>query len=169
MLVALALLVLGVLVLVEVVWALAFGGTTPVLLPFPAAADYFAGLTWDSRAVRVILIGLVIVGLLLLVAELRRSKPGLLTLASSNGPVTAGVDRRTLQRAAATAATDVDGIGSATARVSRRRVAVSGVSGLRDPSGLQDQLTGRMQSWVDGLNLANPPALTVTVDQRRST
>ncbi len=167
--VALALLVLSVLVLVEIVWILALGGTQPVVLPYPPVTDYLAELTWNSAPARAILIGLVIVGLLLITAAFRRSKPGLLTLASSNGPVTAGVDRRTLQRAAATAATDVDGISSATARVSRRRVAVSGVSRLRDPSGLQDQLTGRMQSWVDGLNLATPPALTVTVDQGRST
>lgn len=167
-LVALALLVFGVLVVAEIVWVLALGGSQELLLPYPALAEYLAELRWDSGAARAILIGLVLVGLLLIVAELRRSKPGLLTLASSGGPVTAGVDRRTLQKAAAAAATDVDGISSARARVSRRRISVSAVSGLRDGSGLPDQVTEGMQSWVDGLNLASPPAVSVRVDEARS-
>jgi len=166
--VALALLVLSVLVLVEIVWILALGGTQPVVLPYPPVTDYLAELTWNSAPARAILIGLVIVGLLLIAAEFRRSKPGLLTLASSSAPVTAGVERRTLQKAAAAAATDVDGISTARARVSRRQVNVSAVSGLRDGGGLQDQVAARMQSWIDELNLASPPALSVKVDQGRS-
>jgi len=168
-LVALALLILSVLVVVEIVWVLALGGSQQVLLPYPAVADYLAGLTWNSRPARIILIVLVIVGALLLLAELRRSKPGLLTLASSEEPVTVGVERRTLQKAAASAATEVDGINSAKARVARRRVSVSAVSGVRDTSGLQEALTHRMQSWLDELSLARPPRLSVRVEKGGST
>lgn len=167
-LLALALLVLGVLVLVEIVWVYAFGGSREVLLPYAAAADYFEGLAWTSRPTRVILIVLVVVGLLLLVAELRRSKPGLLSLASSTGPVTTGADRRALEKAAAAVATDVEGVSAARAKVSRRRISVAAESGLRDGSGLRERLDARMASWVDGLSLADPPALAVRVSQRRS-
>ncbi len=167
-LVALALLVLGALVLVEIVSTFAFGGTQEVVLPYPAVTDYLAGLTWTSVSARSILIGLVIVGLLLIAAELRRRKPALLALSSSGGPVTTGVDRRTLQKAAAAAVTDVDGISSARARVSRRKVSVSAVSGLRDGTDLQEQVSTHMRSWIEGLNLASPPALSVRVEQRRS-
>jgi hypothetical protein len=162
-LVALALLVLGVLVVVEIVWVLGLGGTREVLLPYPATTDYLAGLTWGSRTARAILAGLVVVGALLLVYELRRRKPGLLRMASTEGSVTTGVDRRALEKAAAAAATDVDGIGKATARVSARRVSVSATSGLRDAAGLQGQVTAALQSWMDGLDLAKPPALSVRV------
>lgn len=167
-LVALALLVLGVLVVVEIGWVLALGRTQELVLPYPAVTDYLADLSWTSAIARAILIGLVIVGLLLIAAELRRSKPALLTLSSSGGPVTTGVDRRTLQKAAAVAVTGVEGISSARARVSRRKISVSAESGLRDGRGLQEQVSTHMRSWIEGLNLANPPALSVRVEQRRS-
>lgn len=168
-LVALALLVISVLAIVEIVWVLALGGSTHVLVPYQPTADYLAELTWDSITARAILAGLVIVGILLIAAELRRRKPGLLTLASSGGPVSTGADRRSLQKAAAAAATDVDGISSARARVSRRRIRISATAGLHDARGLQDQLTDHMRSWVDGLGLASPPTLSVQLAERRST
>lgn len=166
-LVALALLVLAVLVVVEIAWVLLFGGSTEVLLPYPGISDTLAGLAWDSRPARAILIGLVILGGLILLTELRRSRPGLLTLASSGGSVTAGADRRSVERAAAAAATDVDGISAAVARVSSRRVSVSAVAGPRDATGLHERLTSEMQSWLEGLNLDSPPALSVRVEQRK--
>jgi len=167
-LVALSLLVLSLLVLVEIVWVFGLGGSTELLLPYPAAVEYLGGLTWDSRSTRAILIGLSLVGVLLLVAELRRRKPGLLMLADTRESVTAGVDRRSLQRAAAAAVTSVDGIDKGRVQVSRRRVSVAAESGLRDGGGLQAQAAARMSSWLDELNLADPPALSVRVEQRRS-
>ncbi len=167
-LVALAVLVLAVLVVVEIAWVLLFGGSAEVLLPYPGITDKLADMTWDSRPARAILIGLVVLGGLLLLTELRRSRPGLLTLASSGGSVTAGADRRSVERAAALAATDVDGISAAVARLSSRKVSVSAVAGPRDATGLREQLTSQMQSWLEGLNLASPPALSVRVEQRKS-
>lgn len=166
--VALALLIFSVLVLVEIVWAYGFGGSTEVLLPYPAAADYLAEQTWGSRPVRAILIAVVLLGVLLFVLEVRRSRPGLLVLASSGEPVTTGADRRSVEKAAATAATQVDGISTARARISRRRITVAAKAGVRDVTGLHEGLTARMTSWIDGLNLADPPALSVTVHQGRS-
>lgn len=167
-LLALALLTLGVLVIVEIAWVLLFGGTQQVLLPYPAVTDYLAGLTWDSRPARAILIGAVILGGLLLLFELRRRKPGLVTLASSGGSVTSGADRRSLERAVAAAATDLDGIRTAVARVTSRRATVSAVAGPRDSTGLGERLTAHLQSWLDGAQLASPPALSVKVQQRRT-
>ncbi len=167
-LVALALLVLGVLVVVEIAWVLLLGGSTEVLLPYTGITDYLAGLAWDSRPARAILIGMVIIGGLLLLTELRRSRPGLLTLASSGGSVTVGADRRSVEKAVAASATDVEGVSAAVARVSSRKISVSAVAGPRDASGLREALTSRMQSWLEGLNLANPPALSVRVDERKS-
>lgn len=165
--IALGLLVLSVLVLAEIVWA-ALGGGGELVLPYQAVAEYLAGLHWDSAAARGILIGVALLGVLLVVVELRRSRPGLLTLAGSAGPVTKGVERRTLQQAAAAAATEVDGISSARARVSRRRVSVATRSGLRDVTGLQDQLTAHLGSWLEGLGLVDPPALSVRVAENKS-
>jgi len=166
--VALALLVLGVLVVIEVVWAFGLGGSGEVLLPYPAAADYLAQQTWGSRPVRAVSVALVLLGLLLVVLEIRRRRPGLLALASSGGPVRCGADRGSVEKAAAAAATDVEGIRSAQARISRRRISIAANAGVRDDRGLQEALTERMVTWVDGLGLADAPVVRVTVSPGRS-
>lgn len=167
-LLALALLILAVLVLIEIGWAFGFGGGTEVLLPYPAAADYLAQQTWDNRAVRTICVLLVLVGAALVVLELRRRRPGLLALASSGGPVTTGVDRRSVQKAAAAAATEVEGISTARARISRRRISIAADSGVRDQTGLQEALDAHLSAWVADLALADAPAVSVTVRPGRS-
>lgn len=166
--VALALLVLGVLVVIEVIWAFGLGGSGEVLLPYPAARDYLAQQTWDSRPVRAASIALVLLGLVLVVLEIRRRRPGLLAMASSGGPVRCGADRRSVEKAAAAAATDVEGIRSARARISRRRISIAADAGVRDDRGLQEALTERMVTWVDGLGLADAPVVSVTVSSGRS-
>lgn len=167
-LLALALLVLGVLVLVEIVWTIGFGGGREVLLPYPAAADYLAQQSWDSRPVRAICVALVLVGLALVLLELRRRRPGLLALASSGGPITSGADRRSVEKAAAAAATDVEGIRSARASISRRRIRIAADAGVHDDRGLAESLTAHLTSWIDGLGLAEAPELSVTVSPRGS-
>lgn len=167
-LVALALLILGLLVLLEIVWTWGFGGSQEVLLPYPAVAGYLADQTWAGRPTRSILFALVLVGALLLAVQLRRRQPALVLLGGAEPSVTRGADRRSLERAAARAAGDVEGIRSARARVSRRRITVAAVAGVRDTAGLQDRVEERMASWLDGLNLDDPPTVSVDVNAGRS-
>lgn len=164
---ALALLVVGLLVAAEVLWTIVLGIDGELLLPYPAVADYLAGITWAQRPARLILIGLVLVGLLLLWLEVRRRQPGLLLLASSTDSVEAGVERRTLRRAATHAATEVDGIAAADVGVTARRLKVTATAGIRDTTGLQDRLGAHLQGWVDQLGLTRPPTTAVTVREGR--
>lgn len=167
-LLALILLVGGLLVLAEVAWTLGLGADGELLLPYPAAADYLAGITWSDRPARAILLGVFALGLLLLWLGLRRRPPGLVLLASSTEDVPAGVERRTLHRATANAAVEVDGIAEARAAVSRRRLRVTATSGLRDSTGLRERLEAHVREWTDQLGLAQPPAPTVELREGRS-
>lgn len=166
--VALALLVFSVLVVIELVWKFGFGGRSEVLLPYPAATDYLSQQTWDARPVRTACVALLLAGLALVVLELRRRAPGLLTLASSGSAVTSGVDRRSVEKAAATAASDVEGIRSARATIGRRRIKLTADAGIRDDEGLRAAVTERMTTWLDDLTLAEAPPVTVTVRPRKA-
>lgn len=166
--VALALLVFAVLVVIEVVWAFGFGGNSEVLLPYPAVTDYLSQQPWESRPVRTACAALLLVGLALTLLELRRRGPGLLALASNGAAVTSGVDRRSVEKAAAVAAMEVEGIRSATANISRRRISIAAEAGIRDDGGLRSAVTDHMTNWIEGLSLADAPGLAVTVGPRRA-
>ena len=100
-----------------------------------------------------------VLGLLLLLGQLVPRRPGLLTVATEDPAVQAGVERRTLGRAMAAAASDVDGVSGARARIRRRRVTVIVTSRLREDSGLPERVQNHLQTWVDGLGLVEPPRL----------
>ncbi len=95
-LVALALIALAVLVPVEVVWA-AFGKPHWVL-PWETWTRTLATNTWQPSWARAVRIGVAVVGLLLLLAELKSRRPGLLPLARLTDDVQAGTTRRSLQQ-----------------------------------------------------------------------
>lgn len=94
-LVALALIALAVLVPVKVVWD-AFGKPHWVL-PWETWTRTLATNTWQPSWARAVLIGVAVVGLLLL-AELKSRRPGLLPLARLTDDVQAGTTRRSLQQ-----------------------------------------------------------------------
>ena len=77
-LLALVLVVGGLLVAVEIV--LAQLGRPALLIPWSAWASWLGGQTWDTSTVRLVLAGLVVVGLVLLILALRPGKPRRLAL-----------------------------------------------------------------------------------------
>lgn len=164
---ALVLLALGILTVVEVVHtALGQGGYA--LVPWGSLADFGRRHAWDSTQVRVISALVAGVGLLLLVAEVWPRRPGLLTLSTDDGLVVAATTRRSLRRALATRAADVDGVSSATVRVRRRTANVTAFTGLRDPGDLSDRISTALSGWLDSLALTRPLELRIRLQQRRS-
>jgi hypothetical protein len=165
-LLGLALLVVGVLVPVEIVHAAVLSRTGELLLPWHALTRFFTGHDWSTSPVLAISILTAAVGLLLLLAELKRRRPGLLTLTTDDERLTVGTTRRSVQRALAARAEEVDGISAAAAKVSRGRASVAATTGQRDPGDLQARLTGQLTGWLDDLGLVKAPRLRVRLTSR---
>lgn len=163
-LLAAALLALGVIVTVEIILA-AFGQPAWVL-PYTELATTLREQTWDSVLARAVAAGLCLLGLLLLLPALRRGKPTALPLT----PLTEGVDthvsRRGLQRTLSAAAGRVDGVRHAKAKVGRRKVKVSTTSRLRDTSQLPSQVDTAVRDELETLGLRRPLAVKVTTTRR---
>lgn len=160
----LAIAILGVLVPIEIV--LGALGRPHLVLPWEHLTDLLRRNSWAAGGTRAVLIGVTILGLILLVRGLRRGRPSLLALADPSPGVEPGTTRRSVQRALATTAGNVDGVASAKARVKRRRAKVVVVSRLRNPAGLQEQVRERVAARLDNLRLASPPALVVRLKHK---
>jgi hypothetical protein len=165
-LLGLALLVVGVLVPVEIVHAAVLSRTGELLLPWQTLTRFFTGHDWSTSPVLAISILTAVIGLLLLLAELKRRRPGLLTLATDDENLTAGTTRRSVQRALAARAEDVDGISAASAKVRRGRASVAATTGQREPGDLQTRLTEQLTGWLEDLGLVNAPRLRVRLTSR---
>lgn len=159
--VALAILALGILVPVEVIRAVLHQRSW--VLPWRTWTQHLQTNTWQTGWVRALLIAVAVLGLLLLFAQLKPRRPGLLPLAPLTDGVAAGTTRRSLQNALRRAATEVDGVAQATAKARRRRVSITAGSRLRDPAGLEDQVRERVGARLADLQLARAPRLKVSV------
>lgn len=165
-LLGMVLLLLGVLVPAEVVHSAVLSRTGELLLPWQALTRFFTGHAWSTSSVLAISVVTAAVGLLLLLAELKGRRPGLLTLTTDDDHLIAGTTRRSVQRALATRAQDVDGISGASATVRRGRATVAATTGQRDPGDLQERLTEQLTGWLDGLGLVQTPRLRVRLSSR---
>lgn len=164
-LIALALLVVGVLVPAEIVHA-ALGKPGQLILPWETLTRFFTGHDWSTSPVLAISGITAGVGLGLLLAELRPRRPGLLTLTTEDPNLTAGTTRRSLQRALAARAQEVEGISSASATVRRGGASVTATTGLRDPGDLRQRLADQLTGWLDDLGLVRVPRLRVRLNTR---
>jgi multisubunit Na+/H+ antiporter MnhC subunit len=146
-LLALALLVGGLLAVVEIV--LAQLGRPSWLVPHEQWSSGLAGQTFIDPVVRAVLIGLVVLGLALLVLALRRGKPRSVRLPSRNEGVRVSASRRGIERSLSTAARRADGVRAARAKAGRRTVRVKAVTALRSTGDLQEPVatavTGRLE------------------------
>jgi hypothetical protein len=118
--------------------------------------------------VRAICIGLVVVGLLLLVAALRRGRPRALTLPAQEEAVHVSASRRGLERTVAAAAGRVDGVHSASAKARRRTVRVKAATPLRDPGDLKNRLTTVVSDRLTEVGLGDRLRARVTVSSKGS-
>jgi Family of unknown function (DUF6286) len=162
-LLACALLALGVLVAVEVVLA-ALG--RPAVLPYSSVARTLRRETWESALARAVGIGLCVLGLLLLLPALRRGRPSALPLAPLAQGVDTSVSRRGLQKTLAAAAGRVDGVRSARAEVGRRKVRVTARSRLRETGELPAQVDRAIRDELDRLALRRPLSVSVSTSRR---
>jgi hypothetical protein len=127
-LLALALIAAGVVAIIESVAAAA--GAAPALLPLRDWYDWLTTTRPDSRAVLLVSIAAILLGLLILVSQLRRWRPAVLDLAVDER-ATWRVPRRTVERLTVAAAERVTGVSNARAQISGTqagwRIAIAGI------------------------------------------
>jgi len=159
---ALALLVGGVLVAVEIVVA-AFG-RDPWVVPHDAWYRSTLERTWDDAATRWVCIGLVLAGLLLLGLQLARRRPVALPLAPGATPADLG--RRSMERSLARAASRVDGVARAKVKVSGDRADVAATTNRRRADEVRPRLAAAVDQRVRAFGLARSPEVRVRVEGR---
>jgi hypothetical protein len=159
---ALALLVGGLLVAVEIV--VAGFDRRPWVLPHDRWYASARLRTWDSPPPRWIFIALLVAGLALLLAQLVRRRPGALALGP--GAVPADLHRRSLERALVREAARVDGVAAARARVREDRADVIATSNRRQTGDIGPRVTQTLDRRLHALGLARPPAVRVKVEGR---
>lgn len=150
-LLALFLLLAGLLGVVDIV--LAHLHRPAFLVPTAQWSKWLRTHTFDGGIVRAGCLGLVVLGLVLLFAALRRGRPGALTLPPQQAGVRVTASRRELQRSLATAAARVDGVHSTKVRAGRHTVRVRATTPLRDPGDLQQRVTAVVTSRLSDLGL----------------
>lgn len=168
LLLAVAVVVGSLLLAVEVVWAAL--GKSPLLIQWQSTYDRGGTDAWDSAPVRTAAVVLLVVGLLLLLAELKPRRTPRLQLTGTDPSFDAAVTRRSLRSALLNAAKQVDGISGAKARVSGRRARVTATSRLgsvETAQSLTSELEAALRERLDSLQLARTPRLRARVTPRR--
>ncbi|WP_375490177.1 DUF6286 domain-containing protein [uncultured Jatrophihabitans sp.] len=169
-LLGLAVIVVGVLLIIEVV---ADRTTHHAEVVKWHGAYHWAGHTsWTQGSVRVGCIIAAVVGLLLLILELKRGRVTRFRVAAKGDeqPVDAAYTRRGVAGAVRAAVIDVDGVKSAKVGVGRRSVRVRAVTSARDTESagaLAAPSQAAAQSRLDALELAHAPRLKLTATPRK--
>jgi Family of unknown function (DUF6286) len=162
-LVAVAMLAAGVLLIVEVVgYAI---NSRHVLIDWMAWQRWAERTQWNQAVIKTWSIILIAVGLLLLIIELKPPKATRIPLQSDHAATDAAISRKGLARALEAAATDVDGVRTASITISRSKATVAATSVAHTSSGadtVTKPLTRAVRDRLDGLKLAMPPRLRVT-------
>jgi hypothetical protein len=167
-LLAVALVVIGVLIVVEVI-AYRVNDQKPAIVHWHHAYAWAARTTWRQGSVRVTCVVLVVLGLALLLSQLKPSRVSRLLVKSD--VTDAAYTRRGVAAALRTAVIKLDGVHSAKVSVTHRRVRVDAISGgsQRDTAQtLKQPITEAARQRLDSLELATVPALSVHVKPRSS-
>ena len=165
-LLALALLLGGLLAVIEIV--LAQLGRPYWLVPHEQWSSGLAEQTFVNGVVRAVLIGLAVLGLVLLVLALRRGKPGSVQLPSRTEGVRVSASRRGIERSLSTAARRADGVRSSRVTAGRRTVRVKAVTALRSTGELQQPVTAAVTGRLEQLGLGGVLRPRVSIKKESS-
>lgn len=150
-LLALALILGGLLAAVEI--GLARIGLPHWFIPRQLWGSWLTRQTWDASLVRLILAAMAVVGLLLLLAALRRGRPRVLPVASEASGVRVDIVRRGAERAVVAAAGRASGVRSASASIGRRKATVKVKSSSRSTGEVQQQALAAVAARLGDLGL----------------
>ena len=167
---SLALIALGVLIVAEVVAYRVFGDTA--LFDWHPLYHWSTQNTWNTGLVRVVCGAAIIVGLILLLAELKPPRVSRISAEPSEAGAK-GIDtaytRRGVAAAVRSAISGLDGVRSASVKVRRRRVAVTVTSVFLDkPTAqkLRDSIESKAKQRLADLRLQHGSSVSVHVNSR---
>ncbi len=164
--VALILLAACVITVVEIV--LAALGKSPWIVQHVAIADDLHQRTWRDGWVRVVAVGALVAGFVLLLVAFKRSAPIDIALQSDDPGVVLTVTRKSLESHVAGLAEAETGVDSSSARARQGRVDVSASTTLRDPGDLKERVQRSVADHLESLRLAQPVKTTVSIRSRES-
>ncbi len=165
-LLALILLLGGLLAVVEIV--LAALHRPAWLVPRQRWTRWLAEQGFDSGIVRATLIGIVLLGVVLLVAAVRPGSPRSLRLPATREAVEVTAARRGIERTLAAAARRPDGVQSARVRARRRTVRVRAVTSLREPGDLQQRVSTAVDERLAELGMGGRIRSRITIARTAS-
>ena len=152
---ALALAATGVIIAIEVI-ANALNAR-PVVVPWDHWQHWAMMTHWNRAVVKVWAIILIVVGALLVLAQLKPRRVSRLKLDGHHDNTDAAMTRKGLSTAVRAAVLDVDGIAKATTTASRRRVQVNATATAQDKEAaeqLRDPVAQAAQAELVSLRLA---------------
>ncbi|WP_375482038.1 DUF6286 domain-containing protein [uncultured Jatrophihabitans sp.] len=169
-LLALALIVVGVLLIIEVIADRTV--KHPAVTKWHRVYHWAQHTSWTQGSLRVGLIVVAAVGVILLLAEIKRTRVTRFRIASddAHGPLDAAYTRRGVADAVRTAVLDVDGVRGAKVAVTRRKVTVRAATAARDSAAaaeLEQPAQDAAQQQLDALELAHAPRLRLTATERK--
>jgi hypothetical protein len=169
-LLSLALIVAGVLLVIEVI-ADRVNHRTAVVNWRPAY-DWAKHTTWNAGSVRVTCAVLILLGLALLIAELKPARVSRVAADPAQAGA-AGIDtaytRGGLAAAVRSAVTGVDGVRGASVKVKRRKVtivATAAAHGTAPARSLSDPISEAARQRLSALKLRRAPSVSVRVTPR---
>jgi hypothetical protein len=166
-LVALALLVGGVLLAIEIALQAA-GREDPWVLPWDTWYREGLETPWSDPTVRAVCIGLLVAAVLLLMLQFARRRPSALPVRPRADAVHVDLDRRGLEHWLAARLDKVEGVGSVNVRAHRRKVRVRADSVSRDTAPIERRLDEAAARELDRLDLVRSPSVDVNVRPRRA-
>lgn len=164
-LVALAIAVIGVLVVIEVV-SVSFNGSA-LIVHWRVMLQWARRTTWDTSVVQSTCVVLGVVGLVLLVLELKPRRPKRFRIESER--TDAAFTRRGIKSAVQSAVSEVDGISGNSVTVRRRRITVRAATGgvaAYTAGDLAASVRSVAESRLQSLELDSPPRLVTHVVTR---
>jgi Family of unknown function (DUF6286) len=164
-LLALAIVVVGVLVVIEVIADRL--NDRPAIVHWQHAYEWAHRTEWQSGSVRVTFIVAAVLGLILLLLELKPRRPSRMRIDSDQ--TDAAYTRRGVAASVHAAVTDVDGISRAAVRVRRHRIRVAATTAGVAPytaDALREPATQAAQARLEELQLKPVPSLAVRVTTR---
>jgi hypothetical protein len=169
-LLSLALIVGGVLLIIEVIADRV--SHHPAVVDWHPAYDWAKRTTWNRSSVQVACVVVIVLGLVLLIAELKPARVSRLAADPAQAGA-AGVEtaytRRGLAAALRSAVTGVDGVRAASVKVKRRKVTVAATAAARGKAAarsLRNPISAAARQRLTALKLRREPSVSVRVTPR---
>ena len=169
-LLSLALIAAGVLLIIEVIADQI--NHRPAVVDWHPAYAWAKRTTWNTSIISVACVVVILLGLALLIAELKPARVSRLAVDPAQASA-AGIDtaytRRGLAAAIRSAVTGVNGVRAASVKVKRRKVTVAATAAAQDKAAarsLRDPILAAARQRLTALKLHREPTVAVRVTPR---